>query len=53
MAVQHQHEHYESSVYAAEEEEGDLIVRDRRVDESLGDLLGAGGSLTRSLLGAV
>jgi cell division protease FtsH len=39
-------------VAAEEEEDGPLVVRDRHVDEAMGELLVAGGPLTQSLLGA-
>lgn len=40
-------------VYAAEENgTSELLVRDRHLDEGLGELLVAGGPLTKSLLGA-
>ncbi len=42
-----------AAVIAAEEDgEGELVVRDRHLDESLAELLVAGGPLTQSLLGA-
>ena len=42
-----------AAVFAAEEgEDGVLVVRDRHVDEAMGELLVAGGPLTQSLLGA-
>jgi cell division protease FtsH len=40
-----------AAVFAAEEQEGELVVRDRHLDEGLAELLVAGGDLTRSLLG--
>jgi cell division protease FtsH len=42
-----------AAIFAAEENgDGELIVRDRHLDEALGELLVAGGPLTQSLLGA-
>jgi hypothetical protein len=42
-----------AAIFAAEEATtGELIVRDQHLDEALGELLVAGGSLTQSLLGA-
>jgi ATP-dependent 26S proteasome regulatory subunit len=42
-----------AAVFAAEEDgEGELIVRDRHVQEALTELLVVGGALTQSLLGA-
>ena len=42
-----------AAVYAAEEDgSGELVVRDRHLDEALAELLVAGGPLTQSLLGA-
>ncbi|MBN9519094.1 26S protease regulatory subunit [bacterium] len=40
-----------AAVFAAEDG-GELVVRDRHVEEALGELLVAGGPLTQSLLGA-
>jgi cell division protease FtsH len=42
-----------AAVFAAEENGGELVVRDRHLEEALGELLVAGGPLTQSLLGAV
>jgi hypothetical protein len=42
-----------AAVFSAEENgDGELTVRDRHLDEALGELLIAGGPLTQSLLGA-
>lgn len=41
-----------AAVFAAIETEGELVVNDRHIDEALGELLVAGGTLTQSLLGA-
>lgn len=41
-----------AAVFAAIESEGDLIVNDRHIDDAIGELLVAGGTLTQSLLGA-
>jgi cell division protease FtsH len=42
-----------AAVFAAEDGgDGPLVVRDRHVDEAMGELLIAGGPLTQSLLGA-
>jgi hypothetical protein len=42
-----------AAVFAAEEDgAAELVVRDRHVEEALGELLVAGGALTQSLLGA-
>jgi len=41
-----------AAVFAAIESKGDLVVKDRHVDEALAELLVAGGALTQSLLGA-
>lgn len=40
-----------AAVYAAEEGDGDLVVRDPHVEEAMTDLLVVGGPLTKSLLG--
>jgi hypothetical protein len=42
-----------AAVFAAEDADGELVVRQRHVEEALGELLVAGGALTHSLLGAV
>jgi hypothetical protein len=41
-----------AAVFAAEDDEADLVVRDRHVEEALAELVIAGGPLTQSLLGA-
>jgi hypothetical protein len=42
-----------AAVFAAEEDgDGELVVRDRHIEEALTELLVAGGALTQSLLGA-
>jgi hypothetical protein len=42
-----------AAIFAAEENaDNELIVRDRHLEEALGELLIAGGPLTQSLLGA-
>jgi hypothetical protein len=42
-----------AAVFAAEEDgDGELVVRDRHIQEALTELLVAGGALTQSLLGA-
>jgi hypothetical protein len=42
-----------AAVFAAEEDGGpELVIRDRYLEEALGELLVAGGPLTQSLLGA-
>ena len=40
------------SALLAADDSGDLVVRDRHVEESLQELVFAGGELTRRLLGA-
>lgn len=41
-----------AAVFAATETDGELVVSDQHIDEALGELLVAGGTLTQSLLGA-
>lgn len=41
-----------AAMFAAEEDGGELVVRDRHVEEALTELLIAGGALTQSLLGS-
>lgn len=41
-----------AAVYAATESAGELIIQDSHLEEALGELLIAGGSLTQSLLGS-
>jgi hypothetical protein len=41
-----------AAVFAEEDGEGELVVRDRHLEEGLTELLVAGGALTQSLLGA-
>jgi hypothetical protein len=42
-----------AAVFAAEAGDGELVVHEEHLDEALGELLVAGGDLTRSLLGVV
>jgi hypothetical protein len=40
-----------AALFAADESEGDLVVRDRHLDDALHDLVIEGGELTKTLLG--
>lgn len=41
-----------AAVFAAEDSDGELLVRQQHLDEALAELVVAGGALTHSLLGA-